>query len=299
VTQQLNIDELPQRTAERLRRLLGSDAVSWRMVERGYTPARRWVMTLGDGRRVFVKQAIAQSVVPRLRVEARMYQQLDGAWLPQLLGFDDDTAPILVLEDLSDCHWPPPWKDGQVEAVHAALQQIAAHPAPESLRRLRATWTAEDGWPEVARDPGPFLSLQLCTRDWLEQALPLLLEAADPKLLDGGALCHLDVRSDNLCLRSDGQAILVDWDCAALGNPAFDLAFWLPSLKLEGGPDPWRVANIEPGIVALVAGFFAANAGLPDIPMAPRVRTIQRAQLKVALPWAAQALGLGPPYRRP
>jgi len=41
------------------------------------------------------------------------------------------------------------------------------------------------------------------------------------------------VRSDNLCLR-DGHAVLLDWNHARIGNAAFDIAFWLPSLVLEG-----------------------------------------------------------------
>ena len=43
-----------------------------------------------------------------------------------------------------------------------------------------------------------------------------------------------------------------------------------------------------------VSGFFAARAGLPEIPVAPHVRGLQRAQLRAALPWAIRALGLPP-----
>jgi hypothetical protein len=50
-----------------------------------------------------------------------------------------------------------------------------------------------------------------------------------------------------------------------------------------------------PEVAAWVAGFFAARAGLPVIPDAPRVRVVQRQQLETALPWAARALGLPPP----
>jgi hypothetical protein len=151
----------------------------------------------------------------------------------------------------------------------------------------------------VARDPEPFLNLGLCSQQWLEDALPALTDAADPKLLEGDALCHLDVRSDNLCFRADGRAVLVDWDCAGVGNPEFDLAFWLPSLHLEGGPPPQHVAECTPGIVAIVTGFFAAEAGLPTIPFAPRVREVQLKQLAVALPWVADVLRLPSPARKP
>jgi hypothetical protein len=291
---------MPARARDRMKRLLGSRVTGARAVLGGYTPALRWIAQLADGRSVFVKYAVAEPVVPRLRREHFVYQHIDGAaWCPKLLGFDDGEEPMLVIEDLSAWAWPPPWDADRVESVRAALGAIGTHPPPPGLAPATSLGIAADGWEEVARDPEPFLGLGLCSRGWLSDALPTLLDAADPRLLEGRALCHLDVRSDNLCFRANGDAVLVDWDCAAIGNPEFDLAFWLPSLHLEGGPPPQAVAQCTPGIVAVVAGFFASEAGLPDLPHAPRVRGIQLAQLKVALPWVASVLGLRPPDTQP
>jgi hypothetical protein len=50
---------------------------------------------------------------------------------------------------------------------------------------------------------------------------------------------------------------------------------------------------------AFVSGFFAARAGLPAIPDAPRIRTLQFEQLRHALPWACRALGLPLPDDQP
>jgi hypothetical protein len=285
---------LPSNTSERLRRLLGGRVVDARAVRGGYTPALRWVAVLVDGRSVFVKQAVGQAVVQRLRREHYVYEHLGGRWHPHLLGFEDGEQPLLILEDLSDCVWPPPWNSQRVEAVRSALGDIHKHAPPPDLDAASSFGFAEDGWPEVARDPKAFLDLGLCSRQWLEAALPEFLAAADPRLMEGNALCHLDVRSDNLCFRADGQAVLIDWDCAGIGNPEFDLAFWLPSLHLEGGPPPHEVADCAPGVVAIVAGFVASQAGLPTIPFAPGVRGVQLKQLKVALPWLARVFGLRP-----
>ena len=99
------------------------------------------------------------------------------------------------------------------------------------------------------------------------------------------------MRSDNLCL-TDRGVVLIDWNLACLGNPELDTGFWLPSLELEGGPAPEAVLPRAPEVASWVSGFFAARAGLPHIPDAPRVRAFQRAQLVVALAWAARALEL-------
>ena len=129
--------------------------------------------------------------------------------------------------------------------------------------------------------------------------MPALLEHSAPELLEGDALLHFDVRSDNLCVRN-GEALLVDWNLACVGHPAFDIAFWLPSLVLERGPAIDEIEAKRPDVARfapLVAGFFAARAGLPSPAGAPTVRGFQLAQLEVALPWAVRVLEL--PELRP
>ncbi len=111
--------------------------------------------------------------------------------------------------------------------------------------------------------------------------------------MDGDALVHLDVRSDNLCFVGD-RVVLIDWNLACRGNPRVDVAAWLPSLADEGGPDPMAIMPGEPALAALMSGFFAARAGLPPPEGAPRVRGVQLSQLKRALPWAAASLRLPP-----
>src|SRR5205814_9453436 len=113
-------------------------------------------------------------------------------------------------------------------------------------------------------------------------------------LLVGSAFMTLDVRCAKLCLRAR-RALLVVWNLGNVGNPLLDYVAWLPSLKLEGGPDPWELVPDSQGFAALIAGFFAARAGLPPPPTAPTVREFQRRQASVALPWAARELGLPPP----
>lgn len=276
----------------RMRRLLGAEIVAVTEARGGYTNNRRWVVRAADGTAAFVKHAADEPTAEWLRREHRAYRSLVGDLGPRLLGWDDDGLPMLALEDLSDAAWPPPWDAGRVAAVRQLLADLGRRTPTPGLPQVPPAVAA--GWTEVAADPAPLLSLGLCSPAWLDRALPSLLAAAAPDLLHGDAVVHLDVRSDNLCFRGD-RALLVDWNHAAVGNPQVDLAFWLPSLRAEGGPEPEQVAEVAPGLVALVAGFFAARAGLPVIPQAPRVRTVQRTQLAVALPWAARTLDLPPP----
>jgi len=213
--------------------------------------------------------------------------------VPELLGFDDDgVRPVLALEDLSAAEWPPPWTEARVAAVLEAVDAVhrTAPPAylTQHLRDLR------EDWDTIAAEPAPFLGVGICSREWLESALPVLTAAAADAPLAGEALVHLDIRSANLCFR-DGRALILDWNHAQLANPDLDVAFWLPSLHEEGGPPPEEILPNAPELAAWVAGFFAARAGLPAIPDAPHVRPLQVRQVRTALPWAARALGLPVP----
>lgn len=287
------MDALSQR---RVARLAGKAVVSSRRVVRGYTPAERWVVGLEDGSSVFAKFGSTPATAQWLSAEREVYGKLSGRFMPRVIGFDGDgERPLLLLEDLSGAWWPPPWRPGDVERLVEAMREVAAtRVARGALPELESERGRFAGWLIVERDPAPFLSLGLCSEAWLEGALPSLLMAQDLALLGGTDLVHGDLRSDNLCFLPD-RVVLVDWNGARRGNGAYDLAALAPSLRLEGGPLPDELVPGEGALGALVCGFFAANAGLRPIPDAPQVRWIQQRQLRIALPWAARALGLPPP----
>jgi Phosphotransferase enzyme family len=273
---------------------LGLEPVS--RVEAGYTETERWIVALPGGGRAFAKLAVDQLTADWLRAEWRVYGRVKAPFLPRVVSWHDrDGLTVLVLEDLSGAHWPPPWRDGDVAALRATLADVAGTPPPADLPTLESMRGELAGWPLVEEDPEPFLALGLCSLGWLRRALPVLVEAELEAPLDGDQLVHLDIRSDNLCIR-DGRAILVDWNWACIGNAAIDFTTSLPGIHMEGGPDPRELAppGSEP-FAALAAGYFCARAGLPPTFGGRRVRALQLAHAKVALPWAAEALGLPPP----
>jgi len=279
-------------------RAVGSRPLAWQPVSGGYTATRRGVVRLEDGRSVFVKAANEELDAGWLRAEHRIYTSLRGDFLPKLQGFDDDgEQPVLVLDDLSGSFVVPPWSPDAVAAVRAALDSLAATAPPDGLPRLDDYGFRLIGWMAVAKDPEPFLSLRLCTPAWLDRALPALVAASESCVLAGEQLLHADVRSDNIAI-VDGRALLVDWNWACVGNARFDVAGWLPSLALEGGPadELFPEDQEAAGFAAVLSGFWAANAAHPPQPTAnPDVRDLQRRQLVVALDWAAAALRLPAP----
>ena len=211
------------------RAIVPQSIASWKRVERGYTPAQRWVAHLRNGSSVFVKAATNDMTAEWLRAEHLIYSQVDASYLPRMLGWNDDGArPVLILEDLSQALWPPPWSDSLVKAVLATLSEVRATSPPSGIPVLNANML--NGWSIVASDPGPFLALRICAAEWLDEALPLLLEAERTAPTAGDQLVHLDVRSDNMCF-SNGRMVLVDWNHACCSNGLLDVAAWLPSLR--------------------------------------------------------------------
>lgn len=280
----------------RVAALMGSRAIEWRAVFGGYTPAARWIARFGTGT-AFVKVATTPRTASMLRGEIAAYTTLSASFMPEYIASEDDAeAPILIVQDLSAAAWPPPWDRARVDDVLEAIERL--HSTRAALPSYRpAHGDAPLGWREVERDSRPFLSLEIASERWLRESLPALMAAEAACSVDGDAPCHWDLRSDNLCFASDGVKI-IDWAEACLSNPKLDTGFWLPSLAFEGGPLPDTILPDAPEVAAWVSGFFAARAGLPAIPDAPRVRQVQREQLETALPWAVRAVGLPDPADR-
>lgn len=280
---------------QRAEAIIGAPITATTRIHRGYTPAERWVVQTTRGASAFVKIGVTAGTAVALRREHAAYTRIRGEFMAAVRGWYDpgDGPPMLVLEDLSRASWPPPWTAASVQHVRDALTRLhgsAADLPPFAEVHVDLT----PGWSLVAADPSAFLGLQVVPEAWLRAALPALLDHEASVVTAGDAPTHFDVRSDNLCLTPRG-AVLLDWNGACLANPRVDLGFWLPSLACEGGPAPWDLLPAAPDIAAYVSGFFAARAGRPDVPDAPRVRQLQRDQLGPALAWAAHALGLPPP----
>jgi hypothetical protein len=282
---------------DRIESALGWRPTWWhhRGSERGSTgTSARWVIG-GSAGRAFVKLGATALTATWFRREHETYRALRGPFIPALLGFfDDGIVPVLAIEDLSEAEWPPPWTAERVDRVLESLGLVHRASPPSHLEPVEAD---PMGWAEIARAPGRFLALDLCSPDWLRSAIGSLEDAAGRAPIGGDALLHLDVRSDNLCFRST-SAVLVDWVAAVVGNPELDIAFWLPHLQAEGGPAPESILPNRPELAAWVAGFFCSRAGEPDISDAPHVRPLQLMQARTALLWAARALGLPSPGPR-
>jgi hypothetical protein len=105
---------LDEGAVARVNRLLGRELTSWRPIAGGYTPAQRWLAS-DKSLSVFVKCGVTPTTANMLRREIAAYEGIRAAFMPALMGWDDDgLTPLLIIEDLSYANWPPPWTEDSV-----------------------------------------------------------------------------------------------------------------------------------------------------------------------------------------
>jgi aminoglycoside phosphotransferase (APT) family kinase protein len=223
---------------------------------------------------------------------------------PRLRGTYDDGEWVALAFDVVAGRPPRhPWDATELELVARGLSTMHAELTPSPVPSLEplADYAQRlfGGWADLASRAEPPVRLD----PWAAAHLSRLaaLEAAWPGACAGSTLVHGDVRSDNVLVSGDA-VVFVDWPHGAVGNPAFDLIAWAPSVVLEGGPppeellarhDPPGVTDAEALTVLLcaIAGFFVSHSLWPAPPGLPTLRPFQAAQGEVALAWLRRRTG--------
>jgi len=279
----------------------------------GFSPGVAARLRLTDGRRVFVK-AISPTPNPDApaihRREARIVAALPAnAPVPRLLSIYDegeDGWVVLLFAEVAGNHPAQPWRAAELDHVLHALDELAAALTPSPLHPPMVGAAQEEfatrlcGWQLLCTEQPS----QLARLDpWSQRHLAALaeLETLSPAAVAGETLLHFDIRADNLLL-TDERVWFVDWPLACVGAAWVDVAFFAPSVAMQGGPPPeellrrsaaGRAADpdaITAGVVAM-AGFFTHRSLQPPPPGLPTVRAFQAAQGVVARQWVAQRTG--------
>lgn len=198
----------------------------------------------------------------------------DGDWVALLLADVDGRAP-----DLAD----PGGADANAVRDLVERQARELTPSPPVPRERRMPDMAEiwrGRWADLAGAPDGILP------PWTAGRIRDLYRrvATVPARLTDETLCHWDVREDNLLIRPDGAAVIVDWGMACLGpswgdafmlaltwvdTPAFDsLTAALPAdpevvtdlLLTIAGSQAWRGAQPAPPGMPTFPGYCRAEA---------------------------------------
>jgi aminoglycoside phosphotransferase (APT) family kinase protein len=216
--------------------------------------------------------------------------------MPRLYGASKvEDWSVLVLEDLGDARWPPPYPDGGV-ALLEAVARVGETPPPPGLRRRPEGRPLGTYWQRIAADPEPVLAHGLFSAAWLERSQPVLDAAESLAKLAGDDFLHDDVWAGNVCYTERG-AVLIDWASASIGDARIDLAYAVLSIRSSGSRPPQTHFPDEGAYAALLAGANAYQASQPvdeSIKHASVLRAGWLHDLDFALDWASELLELAP-----
>ena len=324
-------NDVPRELAARLGELLGSPIVDAEVVWGGFGPSATFLLRTGDGRRFFCKGSHPGFTRAGKRAVAR--ERVLYETLPELSQFGpayhgavtEGEWLLLALDYVKRARNVPPWSD---DALRCAMRMLARfHAAMPARARsilddvhrsplMADVYDARLGWRSLAEssnDRAQLLALfaeRAAASRWIDRHIEEFVarEAEAVRLGGPHSWIHHDVRSDNLIFHDEGEPMLVDWPYLAYGPIVMDVAFFLPSVAGEGGPPPHQAMALyeaESGIrfghdeariaLAIVAGFFAARAGMPPIPGLPRLRWVQALQLFPCLEWLSQLMNIERP----
>jgi hypothetical protein len=291
----------------------------------GYGPSATFVLRLDDGRKAFFKGVYplpeGSAVRWALDEEERVYTQLADEitpWAPAYYGsLRLEGWHAMLIESVPGARMPP-WTPLQAQRAARSYAEFHAQTVdaelPEWLERTQHLEFV-GFWTQIATDQEASARLSaLCPTPSLRRDAALWITANAPRLIEAErrlltaerfALLHFDTRSDNV--RLDGDLLrLFDWPWACVGPPEFDVGAFAQSMAGEGGPDPEQVIAWYSAVLPLddavltasvtgISGYFADRGSSPELPGLPRLRSVQRRQLKASLGWAASRLHLPEP----
>lgn len=315
--------EVPPAVRREAERRLRSRVARARRAYGGYAASATFRLVLADGRRAFFKAGYppppGSAAIFPIADEERRYRALApiaGRSMPRFFGsFDLSDWHVLLMEDLGPPSVPP-WTSAKARLAARSYARFHRSTLGAALPRwLSRTQHRHFGvyWSRLEERAQLGGTASLAgrradeAREWLDVALPTLraLERQLVRARRPYVLLHFDTRSDNVRLVGD-RMVMFDWPFASVGPAEFDTAAFAQAVAAEGGPMPERVIDwyeeVLPlrqreldGAISGIAGYFADRAWRPPMPGLPRIRSIQRRQLKATLAWAARRFALPEP----
>jgi hypothetical protein len=288
--------DLPDHVRDFVEAQLGSAVAQARTQIGGFSPGAAARLRLEDGRRAFVK-AVGTALNPdspglHRREGLSLGLLPDSIPAPRLLGMlDDGDWVALVMEDVEGRTPSLPWRAADVTAVSDALVAVAEATTPAGLAPFADTVQMLGAWDQVAED-GTGVDEDLLARLDEMRELSAYARAATA----GDAIVHWDVRADNVLIRADGSAVLLDWAWTCRGARWLDLFVLAFDFAVQGGPDPDALLSEHPltrdvpvdhfrAMVGVLLGLFAERSRAPAPPGLPTIRAWQKHCLAATRRW--------------
>lgn len=293
--------QLPRAVRVAIEAAIGQPVVAAVSQPGGFSPGVAARMSLADGSRVFCKVVGPDPNPDSPAIHRREVGIARGlpvsAPVPRLRAdYDDGDWVALVFDDIDGRLPQTPWEPSELTRVLLAMYEMSVALSPSPIATDPASVRLADafhGWQSIADDAA--LTAQLPEPISARLDALLALETQWPVAVAGDSLLHLDLRADNVLLTTD-RVYFVDWPWAAIGAAWVDLVVMLPSIAMQGGPDPEDVFAAHPlarhadpdavdAVIAALTGMFVWQSLLAAPPGLPTVRPFQAHQGAHAFAW--------------
>ncbi len=263
-----------------------------KLVDGGFTFAKRGLVTLPDGNQVFVKLGLHENTKLWAKYEIGVYRFLHKhkyPHIPQLLAVNsDETGFVLSAYTPEDgWNWKDQWDNHRLDKTLEAVDALAAiQPVGEDHKFFteKNLSVDDDGWAPLASSPQLQKSLTekllAINRDDISIAINFDTEAKTSSqfVFRQDELVHNDIRADNCAWNATKEEVcLVDWNWTELGDRRVDLSAALVHVQKSGFNILPKYANrLDPGALHWLAGFWFNAAASPIWPGGPaHLRDIQ------------------------
>lgn len=237
-------------------------------VQGGYTLAKRGVVTLADGSRVFVKIAEGATTKKWLRKEIIAHQRLNKAgypFIPDLLSYNDSYSAMAV-EFLEHASFENTWDKDKLAAIlnaQTSLKQYADLFTHDPDFTLESVVGLDAKWPVILQDDNlskiharfKQLGVDLvCTKKQLQSYEHML----DGWNIADTTLVHQDSRADNFGYNPyTKQGKLVDWNWLCLGDESLDRTPLFVNMYISGfDPYVYHPTTYDPKMLVYLVSFW-------------------------------------------
>lgn len=235
----------------------------------GFTPAKRGVVTLDDGTRVFVKMATDENTTKWLKKEIKAYKKLLSAGykhIPKLLAVSDDEKGIAI-EFLEGASFENVWDKDKLEAVvkaQEALKDFKSEFIGDDDFKSNDVAELDNKWPRLLKESNiklinqKFEKLGVPDLQFSEDQLREYASLNEDWELNEDTLIHEDIRADNFGYdpRSK-EGKLIDWNWLCIGDESLDTTPLFVDI-LKGGFDPYEYhpEKYDKNMVAYLISFW-------------------------------------------
>jgi hypothetical protein len=202
-------------------------------VKGGFTPAKRGVVTLHDGTKVFVKIAVDALTEKWLKKEIKVYTILNKAgydYMPKLLAVNDSNS-AMAIEYLDGATFDDHWDQNKIDAVNEAQMALTKYKQlfeDDDDFYFYDADKVEQRWQNILTQKSidiintKFTTFGVNAKFSLEQLLELR-STQDGWSMKKNTLIHEDIRADNFgYFESENKGKLVDWNWLVIGDKKLD-----------------------------------------------------------------------------